>query len=544
MNTYYNPKRVEMTGMNLKPTWNSFCDSLFGEPSNQVRFMVCLVVVVGFFFFSRLPFFLYYPLPIAWPDTPSYLWQLEKIEQGILPTFELRTPGYPLFWWLCRMVSHNVLFVIYTQNTITLFSIILTFFLLAKYSPGCLVPVAFGLSVFISSPTHLAMDMSLLSESIFVNCMILFFVFLYAALHTCKTVFALITSLLVATGIYIRPHAAFLIPTLAIVSLFLFKKFGQRFILALVVPAAVALGVLVLYNAFTIRMFTLSGGGDWAMLWSTSIYLEPDPALPDGVNEAIVSKAAKISNSDKDIIYNSWDLVAFQKAIERNILVPSVPIVKVIGEVEPGPDHYLKQRDLCRQIYQTAIRQHPEVYIKNLLGAFILYFMKIGTSGWGDFYSVLPSKQYGETFVGQQASHVKGLKDYYNAKPLSEFKFILFSNGTATVMTKPRTLTKLYSQYAGVRARLFQNMLWIIPLVFGLILSVAELIRGKGASTGSLFIFLMILCPLGHAVLCAVTGHIEKRYSYTLEFINYLLVALVPFVLCRKLKMPLGQRNS
>jgi hypothetical protein len=184
------------------------------------------------------------------------------------------------------------------------------------------------------------------------------------------------------------------------------------------------------------------------------------------------------------------------------------------------------------------------VYIKNLLGAFILYFMKIGTSGWVDFYSVLPPKQYGETFVGRPASHVKDLKDYYNAKPHSEFKFILFSNGTATVMTKPRTLTKLYTQYAGVRARLLQNGLWIIPLVFGLILSVAELIRSKGASIGSLFVFLMILCLLGHAVLCAVTGHIEKRYSYTLEFINYLLAALVPFVLCRKLKVQLGQRNS
>jgi hypothetical protein len=184
------------------------------------------------------------------------------------------------------------------------------------------------------------------------------------------------------------------------------------------------------------------------------------------------------------------------------------------------------------------------VYIKNLLGAFILYFMKIGTSGWVDFYSVLPPKQYGETFVGKRASHVKDLKDYYNPKPHSEFKFILFSNGMAAVMTKPRTLTKLYTQYAGVRARLLQNVLWIIPLVFGLILSVAELIRSKGASIGSLFVFLMILCLLGHAVLCAVTGHIEKRYSYTLEFINYLLVALVPFVLCRKLKMPLGQRNS
>jgi hypothetical protein len=221
-----------------------------------------------------------------------------------------------------------------------------------------------------------------------------------------------------------------------------------------------------------------------------------------------------------------------------------VPMAKVIGGPGTDPDPYLKQRGLYRQIYQTAIRQHPEVYFKNLLGAFILYFMKIGTSEWGDFYSFYPPKQYGETFVGQPASYVKALKDYYNPKPHTEFRFTLLSDGRATVMTKPRRLTEFYSRYARVRARLFQNSLWIIPIVFGLILSVAELIRSEGASTDSLFVFLVILCLLGQAAVCAVIGHVEKRYSATFDFVNYLLFALVPFVLCRKLKMQPGRRNA
>jgi hypothetical protein len=513
--------------MNLKGSWKVLCDYVVGERQNRARLIKCLVVVIGFFFFSRLPFFLYYPLPIEYPDTATYLWQVEKIEHGVLPTFELRTPGYPLFWWLCRIISHKILFVIYAQNAITLFSAILTLLLLARYSSRFLVPVTFVLSVFISSPTHLAADMFLLTESIFVNSMMLFSVSLYMVLLTRKTIFALMTSLSAAAAIYIRMNAAFLIPILLLTALFLFNKCGRRIALGLFAPVAIALSVLVLYNALTIKLFKLTGGGDWAMLWSTSIYLEPDPSLPDDINKAIISKAEKISNSDKNIIYNSWNLLAFQQTIERNIWGPIVPIVRVTGGPGPDPYPYLKKRGLYRQIYHTAIRQHPEVYFKNFLGAFILYFMKVGTSDWGVFYSYFPFKQYWDTFV-EPSSYVKALKDYYNPKPPSGFH-VTISNGTKMLTADLHTLTRLYSLYAYIRALLFENMLWIIPLVFGVMLSVIGLISSKGSSTGSLFIFLMILCLLGHAILCAVGGHIEKRYSYTLEFVNYLLFALAPF---------------
>jgi len=513
--------------MDLKANWKVVYSYVFGERQNQVRLIICLLIVAVVFLFSRLAFFLYYPLPIVYPDTTTYLWQLEKIEHGVLPTFELRTPGYPLFWWLCRIINHNVLFVIYSQNGITLFCAILTLLLLARYSPQFLVPVTFAVTVFISSPTHMAADMFLLTESIFTNSMILFSVLLYMVLHTRKTIFALMTSLSAAAAIYIRPSAAFLIPILAITAFFLFNRCGRRITLGLVAPVAVALGVLVLYNAFTIKLFKLTGGSDWAMLWSTSIYLEPDPALPDEINKAIISKSANISNSDKNIIYNSWDLLAFQQTMERNIWYPIVPIVRITGGPGPNPYLYLKQRELYRQLYRRAIRQHPEVYFKNLLGAFILYFMKVGSSDWGDFYSYFPFKQYWETFV-EQSSHVKNLKDYYNAKTPSGFSVTVF-NGQRTLVGKLYTLTRLYSLYVRIRATLFENMLWIIPLVLGLMLSVIGLIGSKGSSTGSLFIFLVILCVIGQAMLYAVTGHIEKRYSYPLEFINYLLFALTPF---------------
>lgn len=506
---------------------NSSWDCLFGERRNRTRLVICLVIVAGFFFFPRLPFFLYYPIPITAHDTASYLPPLEKLEHGTLPTFELRTPGYPLFWWLCRKIMARALFVIYVQNAITFFSTILILLLLSRYSPQFMVPATFALCVFISSPTHLTMDMSLLTESIYVNSMLLFFVSLYLVLRTYKTFFATVTSLLGAAAIYIRPNASFLIPVLVIVVLILLRRHWKKVALGLVVPITLALAGLLCYNALTIQLLTLTDGGDRAMLWSTAVYLEPDPALPDEINQAIVSKSASISPSDKNVILNSWNLFAFQLAMERNIQHSIVPIARIMGGPESDHRAYLKQHRLCRQIYQTAIRQHPEVYIKNFLAAIILYFTELGNSGCGDFYNVFPARQYLITFV-DRTDYVSALKTYYNPKPPS-----------LTLMATPHRLTELYSKYTRVRALLFDNMLFMTPVIFWLILSVVHLMRRGDSFTGSFFVFLMIICLLCHAVLCAAFGHIEKRYTYTLDFVNYLLFALTPFAFYpKRVKIP------
>jgi hypothetical protein len=42
----------------------------------------------------------------------------------------------------------------------------------------------------------------------------------------------------------------------------------------------------------------------------------------------------------------------------------------------------------------------------------------------------------------------------------------------------------------------------------------------------------MISCLIGHALISALIGHVEERYSYTLEFVNYLLFLVVPIALC------------
>jgi hypothetical protein len=95
---------------------------------------------------------------------------------------------------------------------------------------------------------------------------------------------------------------------------------------------------------------------------------------------------------------------------------------------------------------------------------------------------------------------VKDLKEYYNPKPPSGFT-VTISNGMKMLTDNLHTLTRLYSFYTYIPTLLFENMLWIIPLALGLILSVIGLINSKGSSTGSLFLFLMILCLLGNAML-------------------------------------------
>jgi len=488
-------------------------------------------MVNGLFIFSRLPFFLYYPLPITAPDTATYFWQLEKMEQGMWPTFEFRTPGYPFFWWLCRRISYNILFVIYAQSALTLFCINLILLLLRKYSHQYIVPAAFSLAVHMSSPMHLAMDMFLLTESVFVNYMLLFFLFLYLALHSRNVIFAVLSSVMATAVLYTRPNGAFLIPILALSIFYVWwHQYGRKVLLGFVTPVAVGLIGLSSYNAATNGFFGLSGGQEWAMLWSTAIYLEPDAGLPDEINQAIEAKSAKISNVHKEIIFHSWDLNSFRRIIEHNIWDAIVPIASITGGPGLTPKSYLDQRGLMRKIYWTAIQQHPEVYFKNFLGTFIEYFMMIRTTAWGDFYSYFPAEQYRATFV-DRAFYVEGLKDYYNPKLPPQFRVIDSTDGIKQVIANPHKLTSWYSKYTKIRAKVFENIFWIVPIIIGISVSLYQLLRRRYITIDNFFVLLMIFCLICHALISALIGHVEERYSYTLEFVNYLLFPVLPIAL-------------
>jgi hypothetical protein len=454
------------------------------------------------------------------------------MEQGMWPTFEFRTPGYPFFWWLCRRISHNILFVIYAQSALTLFSINLILLLLSKYAPQYVVPAAFSLAVHVSSPTHLAIDMFLLTESVFVNYMMLFFIFVYLALHSRNVIFAALSSVMATAVLYTRPNGAFLIPILALITFYVWwHQYGRKVLLGFVTPVAVGLIGLSSYNAATSGFFGLSGGQEWAMLWSTAIYLEPDAGLPDEINQAIEAKSAKINNVHKEVIFHSWDLNSFRQIIEHNIFDAIVPIASITGSPEPTPKSYLKQRGLMRKIYWTAIQQHPEVYLKNFLGTFIEYFMMIRTAAWGDFYSYFPAEQYRATFV-DRAFYVEGLKDCYNPKPPPQFTVIDSADGIKQVIANPHKLTSWYSEYTKIRAKVFENIFWILPIIVGIPVSLCQFLRRRYNTIGSFFVFLMISCLIGHALISALIGHVEERYSYTLEFVNYLLFPVVPIALC------------
>ena len=157
--------------------------------------------------------------------------------------------------------------------------------------------------------------------------------------------------------------------------------------------------------------------------------------------------------------------------------------------------------------------------------------MMIRTAAWGDFYSYFPAEQYRATFV-DRAFYVEGLKDYYNPKPPPHFMVIDSTDGIKKVIAKPHILTAWYSEYTKIRAKIFENVFWISPIIIGTSVILYQFLRRRHATIGSFFVFLMISCLIGHALISAVIGHVEERYSYTLEFINYLLFAVFPIAFC------------
>jgi len=479
-----------------------------------------------------LPFFLYYRLPMPFPDTATYLWPVQDIDSGAWPSFYLRTPGYPLFWWLCRLVSHDILFVVIAQCGLSVVAAILALVTIRKYFPHLLPLTSGALAIFHSSNAHLGWDLTLLSESVFTNLMVMWAVCLLVALETRRVGFALMTSVLSACAIFVRPSSIYMIGVLVAIALFAWvRAFARAWMVALVGPLAFALAALIIYNTVLFGIVGLSAGGTWARLWSTTVYLDPDPRLPDDINVAMSAKNAALQPSDRALIYAAGRMEPFRQALERNI---GAGIGQIADRVTGWPDRsgsrYLRHRPLLSRVVSVAITQHPRIYLKNMAGTFLDYFRIIGVPQ-PDFYTIYPpASLYYEAFI-DRPFYVINLAGYYEPARPAGFAVQSRTDGRFTVTVPPHMLTNWYGHFSRWRSRIFENDFWIWMIPFGGLAALRRSWQTRGTSSEAVALLALTSVVVGNAFACAFIGHVEPRYAHPFHFVNYLVALLVPLAI-------------
>lgn len=513
----------------LKPNFTTIIAVLSDDAWRNVRLCFGVLLICFIFALSRLPFFIYYPLPYVAPDTPAYLEQVANLESGQIPSFSFRTPGYPLFWWFVRLFSHDPMAVIFAQCAITLFTLLGIPILLAKYQPRLVLPISLAFAIYCSAPMHLAWDLYLLTDGLYVNAMLWALTCVYIALIHHKPVFAVAGAFLIGMACAIRPNGAFLIAIILLASVWALLRYRSwRLSSALLAPLLTPLCLLFGYNWATTGIVGFSCLQSLEVTYWTWVHVRPDPSFSPEMNAALQAKEAAISEADRKIIYESWDLYRFHQTFDKNIAIAAGFLAQKTGFTSDNcNERYLNSLSTQNQLNWVGIRQNPLIYVKYIAAVHREFFLWMGATIWGDFYSHAPATQYYETFVepSPQVQRIQARGDYYNPRQPIGYT-VNIANGKKMVTPPAAPLADLYRQLARVRDVIFQRAGWAWVLLAAAILALARLIYSRGKSGNAFFVLLLILCVLGNATLCAVaiSGVPDKRYVYSTEFVVYILL--------------------
>ncbi len=385
------------------------------------------------------------------------------------------------------------------------------------------------------------------------------------AIHLKNSLAWVLCSVSTAGTILIRPTSIFLILIYLIILAFLLvNSHKKREILCFSLPFIAVLFLLSVYNYLTVGHFTFSGlYSEHALISFTSTFLQEKPTYPQQVNEIIKKCYRRIGAKYKGVLEeDSWDHKKLNRVLRRyynrnrNFIFESLSA----GENKDEYALYLKWRPMLGDMAWTAIKKKPGLYLKYVYSNLLFYFFHnwrdfdfyerlagmYGKSlrqnrtyqkmfsdkesgGWG--LRLYYKKDYGDTISPRFSESF--LKELSHPQPLAGFKKVV-KEGEKQFVVKPTLLQRVHTIYKKIHDLLFRNILWTFIFLFQLIFSFFLLLKSRFHHKGALIMFVMTLSALGHGFIICMSSFAILRYSYTLEFVYYLSLFLVPIVTRRE----------
>jgi hypothetical protein len=418
------------------------------------------------------------------------------------------------------------------------------------------------MGAFISSSIHLISDTSILTESIYVNFLVLFFAFFFLGIHLKTKRTWILCAITMAIVILIRPSAMFLIFVAIIVLLFLIMNAYKKLTVFLfAISFAAVLFLMCLYNYFTIGSFSISTFTEHALISFTSSFLEKSPGYPLEINEAIEKCQKRLTPAQKNIIENSWDHKKLFRILAKHYNRTRRIIFDSLASIEKKDSYslYMKWRPILRELAIEAIKNRPTVYIKYLYSNGLMYFFY--RRGDVDFYQQLErrylrafnyKKNATEFILSKDSigSEESGIRIYYpKAYVLSLSKdFVksflkeyddpeLFSKvkmkriGRKEVRIEPTFLQSVHRVFQSVHVFLFRSNFWVYFFLFTLIFSFFKLLRSRFSHKDAFILFIMTFSALLHGIVVSMSALGRMRLAYPMNFVYYLSLFLFPIII-------------
>lgn len=499
------------------------------------KFLYSLLPVIIIFLITRLPYFLYYPVTGISFDTPSYIAVAFDMLDFRLPLFEVRTPGYPFFLFVVWSFSKTILCVSFMQSIITLFTSVFFLYVINKFYNKHIFLFAATVSVYISSAHYLILDTALLTESLFVNLIIITCSFLILSVKRNKPVYWILFSMSAAVVIIVRPAGIFLCGIILLLLIYmLYRKSGLKFYLSVTAPVSFIILSLCFYNYITLGSFTVTPFGESNMSGVAITFMEPSPEYPEYINEAVEEVLSAVPK--KDIIYvkTSYGVTKLYDIFLANY-AKVINLVDNVKKRNTADNYTLIQRQI-RKVYIDAIKKYPLVYFKFFSVNLYRFFTNIRRP---ENYTAQLEKTYkkvavdsvfykridqgGWQQISSDESDYAAIKSFYldDIGRQKNLEYITINSDNSAVL-RPTILKSVYELYEFVYNKVFRNIIWLFMFAAAFTLSVYKIFKSRFSDSDALIFFTLGLMFISKAVMVSMVEMSLERYSYTVEFVFYL----------------------
>lgn len=512
---------------------------LFADPEKSFTYSILLFLIV--FLFSRLQYFLVYPVLVLSSDSASYCAVALDLLNSDTPIFDIRTPAYPVFLFSIWLFSKSFFAVALMQSLFTLLTGFIFLFIISKTYSRYTFLFSIMLSIYVTSSYFLVLEKAFLTESIFVNFLLLNAGLLILALKKERNLFWIMYSVSIALLILLRPAALFLFGIVFILLIYFFiHKFKFKNYTSLVLPLSVIILGLCSYNFYTLGLFTITPFGEANLSGVTILFMEPSDEYPEIVNEAIKNTLDSIPRTQKNYIRNSWGISKLYHTFNENFF-RQVNFTEDLMRLDPNLT-FVGIQPIMREVSIDAIKKNPRSYFKFVMSNFIFFFnnQRITMNYYEQLAgiykrSILEEKFTKELTSGRWRMISSDRSDNEKVAALfgdltAEQKEVntVFVNEQGSVEFQDSMYKSIYELTEKIYNIVFRNIFWVLLYFVVFIMSIIKLYKSRFRSVEALIPFLLCMTFLYKAVLVSLVEVSLSRYSYTVEFVYYFSL---PFLL-------------
>jgi hypothetical protein len=348
----------------------------FVRSSTALAFV--LVVVTAVFMATHMQYWVEYPIPTYSPDSQTYLAIAFDISNGVLPVFDLRTPGYPLFLYAVLETTDSVSAVVLLQQLFTLSSAyvlcIVSFLIRRSLVLVSLIP-SLGI---VGSQRAQMYELWILPEAIYAALLVVVFACLLVGFVRRSRAWLTLASCAMGMAIFFRPSGLFLVGTYILVLVaFWLSGFRRDQIVSFAAPLPAMLLALCSYNYATIGKFTVSPFGPANLAAATATFWREVPGFPESVNLAIRKSQEEVSREDREALrveWNPWRLSdVYRRYYNKFLWFRIVPALDAAGAKGMSA-----QVPYLARMSQLAITQDPVSYMKFVYTSLYMLFEGMG----------------------------------------------------------------------------------------------------------------------------------------------------------------------